>query len=167
VLVAAGAAVWFRVELGPAWVLTKQTAESLWTHLLAQSLWPNWTAYAVGIPSAVAVVYLGWRYLDNKKNSHRRFKELPYLGSIWRWNSLSDLPNALQPYCPSCQGLLVYEELGGRYGNQAQSVALHCEACQTIPTEQSGTWKYLQARVAREIQRLIRTGEWRQHVPGH
>ena len=157
----------FKEMLESAWAATQQTAESLWAHLLAQSLWPNWAAYVVGIPSAMAVAYLIWRYLDDKKNSHRRFKELPFLGSVWRWSSLSDLPHALQPYCPNCQGLLVYEELGGRYGNQAQSVALHCEACQTIPTEQSGTWKYLQARVEREIQRLIRTGEWRQHVPGH
>lgn len=165
VVAAAGAAVWFKVELRPAWALAQQTIEPLWQHLMTPSLWPNWVAYLVSIPSTMAVFFLAWRYLQYRKSSSRLFKELNYLGSVWRWNSPSDLPNALQPYCPSCNTLLVYEELGGRFGNQSQSVALHCEACQTIPTEQPGTWKYLQARTAREIERLIRTGEWRQHVP--
>lgn len=167
VVAATGAAVWFKAELRAVWALAQQMVEPLWLHLMTPSLWPNWVAYLVCIPSALAVLFLGWRYLQYRKSSHRLFKELSYLGSVWRWSSLSDLPHALQPYCPSCHGLLVYEELGGRSGSQAQSVTLHCEACQTIPTEQPGTWKYLQARVSREIQRLIRTGEWRQHVPDH
>lgn len=110
----------------------------------------QYTVYHIGM------AYLGWR-----------FKELRFLGSVWRGNSLSGLPHALEPYCPTCQDLLVYEELGGRFGSQPQSVALYCENCQTILTEQSRTWKYLQARTAREIERLSRTGEWRQHVPEH
>jgi len=160
-----GAAVWFKDELQPAWMLAQQSAQPLWRHLMTPSQWPNWAAYALSVPSALIVIYLVWRYLDDRKNSHRRFKELQYLGTVWRWKSLSDLPHALRPHCPSCQSLLVYEELGGRFGSQSQSVVLHCEKCQTIPTEEPGTWKYLQSRVSREIQRLIRTGEWRQHVP--
>jgi len=163
-LAAVGTAVWFRDELRPTWTLAQQTMEPLWSHLMTPSQWPNWATYLGCLSSVVLVVYLVWRYLDDRKNSHRRFKELQYLGTIWRWKSMSDLPRALRPYCPTCQSLLVYEELGGRFGSQSQSVVLHCEQCQTIPTEQPGTWKYLQARVAREIQRLIRTGEWRQHV---
>jgi len=167
VVAAAGAAVWFKDELRPVWVLAQQTVEPLGQHLMTPSLWPNWVAYLVCIPSALAVLFLGWRYLQYRKSSGRLFKELTYLGSVWRWNSPADLPKALKPYCPNCNALLVYEELGGRFGSQSQSVALHCETCQTIPTEQPGTWKYLQARTAREIERLIRTGEWRQHVPDH
>jgi len=166
-LAAVGAAVWFRDELRPVWALAQPTVEPVWQHLMTPSLWPNWVAYLVSIPSALAGLFLGWRYLQYRKSSQRLFKELTYLGSVWRWNSPADLPMALKPYCPSCNALLVYEELGGRFGNQPQSVALHCEACQTIPTEQPGTWKYLQARTAREIERLIRTGEWRQHLPEH
>ncbi|MDR3372006.1 hypothetical protein [Rhodoferax sp.] len=131
------------------------------------SIWPTWAIYLVSMPLTMAFVYLGWRYLHSRKNSYGRFKELPFLGAVWHWNSLSDLPHALKPVCPSCQSLLVYEELGGRFGNQPQSVVLHCEKCESILTEQPGTWKSLQARTAREINRLIHTGEWRQHVPTH
>jgi hypothetical protein len=162
-----GAAVWFRDGLNHAWAPVLQAIAPIWMHLLAQSRWPNWAVYLVTVPSVISVAYLGWRYLHRRKYPHWRFKELRFLGTLWRWNNLSDLPHTLEPYCPTCQGLLVYEELGGRSGSQPQSVALYCENCQMILTEQPGTWKYLQARIAREIERLSRTGEWRQHVPHH
>ena len=162
--VGAAAALWLMGWLKPVWSFAHRAFESLWTHLMAQSQWPNWSAYLVSVWALVSIFRLALKKWESRKDNQNRFNQLSFLGSVWRWDSMSSLPYGLRPYCQRCDTLLVYEETGGGYSDEPKRVHLHWEHCQTIPTSVDGHMRYLQARVSREIDRLVRSGQWRQHV---
>jgi len=164
----AGAAVftWFMGWLSPIWSFVQWAFESLWTHLMAQSQWPNWSAYFVSAWLLISIVRLAVKKFRNRKDNHNRFSQLSFLGAVWRWNSMSSLPYGLRPYCHTCDTMLVYEHIGGGYySNESEKVLLHCERCGHDVGNTNGRYTGLQERVTREIDRLVRTGEWVKHVP--
>lgn len=163
--VGAGIALWLIGWLKPLWSFTQDAFRSLFTHLAAQSQWPNWSAYLVSSLAAMAFFSWALRYWRNRKDNHNRFNQFSFLGSVWRWNGISSLPYGLRPYCPMCDTMLVYENTGGYYSGEDKRVTLHCERCRTSPVVEPGDMNYLRERVTREIDRLLRTGEWRGHVP--
>jgi hypothetical protein len=59
---------------------------------------------------------------------------------------------------------LVYEDAGGAYSTEPRRTLLHCERCNAVRTRHDGNVDYFKGRVIREIERLIRTDEWRTHV---
>lgn len=164
---AAGAALflWFSGLLKPLWSFIHQASLSLWTHLTAQSSWPNWLAYVVSLAAATACVRWALRHLRNRKESTWRFHQLSFLGVVWRWLPTSGLPSHVSGYCPSCDTRLVYEVIpSDRYTGTPRRIALHCETCSCERLRMEGDLNYMNARIIREIDRLHRTGEWKQHV---
>lgn len=166
---AAGAALflWFSGLLKPLWSFIHQASLSLWTHLMAQSQWPNWSAYFVSLLAAFAWSLLARSHLRNRKESTWRFNQLSFLGVVWRWDSTSDLPKTVHGFCASCDTRLVYEQIqGDHYEGTPPQLVLHCETCGCERFRIDGNLAYMNARVIREIDRLQRTGEWKRHVPG-
>lgn len=164
---AVGAAVclWIASWYEPFWKTFSGFMQLGWRKLMAQSQWPNWSAYLVSLLAAISLLRWAFKAWSSRKDSLSRFHQLNSVGSVWRWNVISSHPIALQAYCPECDMRLVYEETGGRFTNEAQTVVLRCEKCDVVRTSEPGDMKYLNNRVSREIDRLIRTGEWRRHVP--
>jgi hypothetical protein len=76
-------------------------------------------------------------------------------GDIWN----------LVSFCPTCDLQLVYSEgyLGG-YRAAGTTTKLLCENCKTQVMEADGNYKQLEAKVQREIERRIRTGEYRESL---
>ncbi len=167
--VGAAVAVWLLGWFGPIWSFVCQYTRLGWMYLMAKSQWPNWSAYLVSLPLAMFIFLSALRYWRNRKNNHSRFTQLNFGGSVlWRWQSISSLPYSLVPYCPKCDMQLVYDyDDGERYTGTQRHTVLICERCDTSRQlcRELGNYSDLQARVTREIVRLIRTGEWRQHVP--
>jgi hypothetical protein len=107
-----------------------------------------------------------WR---SRKDNHNRFTQLNIGGVVlWRWRFISNNPTGLTPYCPTCDSQLVFDiEYSSTYPVTVQSTVLICERCnRNHPVlREDGTYEGIVKRVSREIDRLIRTGEWRRHVP--
>ena len=159
-------ALWLMGLLSPLWSWVQNASGSLWTHLMAQSSWPNWLAYVISLPAAAACLRWALRHWRNRKDSTWRFHQLSFMGVVWRWEPTSGLPDRVRFYCPRCDTRLVYELMAGDLYSGAQArIALHCETCNCERLQMVGNLDYLNARIIREIDRLHRTGEWRRHVP--
>lgn len=157
--------LWLMGWLSPLWSWTQNAFGSLWTHLMAQSQWPNWSAYLVSLLAASAWFLLARRHWRNRKDSTWRFNQLSFLGVVWRWDSTSGLPSAVLSYCPACDTRLVYEQIpADHYFETPQRLLLHCETCGCERFRIDGNLAYMNARIIREIDRLHRTGEWKKHV---
>lgn len=166
--VGAGVALWVIGWLTPLGAFVAQYTRLGWMHLMAQSQWPNWSAYLVSLLLAISALRWALKYWRNRKDNHNRFTQLTVGGAVvWRWRSISSLPMTLVPYCPSCSTQLVYDyDDGERYTGAQRHTVLVCERCDRHRQvcREPGDYDDLRDRVNREIDRLLRTGEWRQHV---
>jgi hypothetical protein len=87
------------------------------------------------------------------------YTEDVFMGMKWRWAyPLGDYE--LRPYCLVCDTILVYEEWPNRV--MAEKTLFHCETCERVVSEQQGDHNYVVAKVHRQIERKVRTGEWQQ-----
>lgn len=168
---AAGAAgsglfLWLMGWLKPLWSGIHQASMSLWTHLMAQSRWPNWLAYVVSAAAAVACFCWALRHWRNRKDSTWRFHQLSFSGVLWRWKPTSGLPSHVNGFCPGCDTRLVYIDTPpDLYNEIPRRTSLYCETCNSERLSMNGGLDYMNGRIIREIERLHRTGEWKRHVP--
>ena len=147
-----------------AWTWFKGVVSAVGHHLGMSSGWPNWMSYLLALIAVQNIVSLAMRWSRTRNDAQSQFTEFSFLGGKWRWLLTSGTPSSLLSFCPVCDGQLVYEETGDGYGSR-RVVKLHCERCQAVRVEQGGNLSDLKGRVCREIERQLRTGEWRQSVP--
>lgn len=162
---AVGAAVclWIGSLYAPFWKWFSGSLQTGWSHLMASSQYPNWSAYLVSLLAAISLLRRALRAWRSRTESTSRFKQLSFMGSVWRWNSISHHPSALMAYCPHCDTALVYAHYLDAYDRHR--VRWRCQRCDLVCTDDSGDKDDLNGRVSREIDRLIRTSEWRKHLP--
>jgi hypothetical protein len=139
-----------------------------WRHAMAQSQWPNWSAYLLSFWAAISALRWAFRAWSSRKDNHNRFTQFNLGGVVlWSWRSISSHPAGLVPYCPACSTQLVYRyDDGSHYADQRHTelICQHCNRDRVVLRE-PGNYDDLIKRIKREIDRLIRTGQWRQHVP--
>ncbi len=82
--------------------------------------------------------------------------------AVWRWEYGSSGIWNLACFCQSCESRLVYSEARVGYGRNVTK--LICEHCTREVSETEGDYDYLEARVKREIDRRIRTGEYKRNL---
>ncbi len=83
---------------------------------------------------------------------------------VWRWHYVGSQIMGTAPYCPSCEAHLVYSEQYDRgWPRTVNRTEFHCEHCGVVRTSINGDHDYAIAKVEREIDRRIRTGEWKHH----
>lgn len=167
--VGAAMVVWLMGWLSPIWDFVVQAARLGWRHAMTQSQWPNWSAYLLSLWAAISLLTWALRAWRNRKDNHNRFTQLNLGGEVlWRWRSISSLPSSLVPFCQRCDTQLVYDyDDGERYSGAQRHTLLICEHCNghRPVCREIGNYEDLKRRVGRQIDRLIRTGDWRQHVP--
>jgi hypothetical protein len=89
--------------------------------------------------------------------SPRDYREDAFLGLVWRWTyDSSGQPRSVYPFCPQCD-----LQLQPGIGLFHMTTELHCDRCRRELLSCDQDWPNLQARIVREIQRALRTGEWR------
>jgi len=151
--------------LASAWLWLVGFVGAVWVHLSAQSSMPNWLAYLLSLISATWALSAWLRYRRNSKDNHERFNQFIWDGVRWRWRFISGQPTLLSSYCPACDTQLVYEQTGGDLlSGDPLITELHCEHCGTRLLREEGSYKNVTARVARQVDRLIRTDKWRDYV---
>lgn len=92
----------------------------------------------------------------------------------WRWRYLNSEISDLSAYCPCCDTELVaiVEKVLGHlefasWGSRPRILHMHCETCcQDCYTSDSVSLYDLRGMVERQIDRVIRAGEWRRGIEG-
>jgi hypothetical protein len=102
---------------------------------------------------AKSILYWALQRVRNKKDDHTQFVELHFLGSLWRWRYVSGAPYGVWAL-PSMR---------------LRSWSTKTQEVRTVPNRGepcciASDANYFKGRVIREIERLIRTDEWRTHV---
>lgn len=156
---AVGVFAWLMDWVKPAWDWLCAALKSGWTHLMASSALSNWLAYAMSLALEISALRWALRAWASRKDNHERFTQFNFMGGVWRWNFMSGHIGNLGVYCPQCDGALVYSN-----ARQIWEVNWHCERCRCICVSCEGDKSYLDGRVKREIDRLVRTGDWRKYV---
>jgi len=141
-----------------------------WALLVSVYPIPGWLIL-IGIAFAVPVLLSGIRRMRGPKEPSwdDAYCEDRMHSVVWRWQYAGRRIVNVHPYCPTCDAHLVFEELydeeAMRWPRTINRTAFHCEHCGGIRTTIEGDRDYVLAKVEREIDRRIRTGEWKQQIP--
>ena len=155
-------ALWAATFIPGALKWVSETAALAWSHFLGTSEFPNWGLYLLALMSIHTVTYWIARVTKPKGPSVAEYNHDTFLGLKWRWSYMSGHPTNAWAFCPRCDTILVYSEVGSRF-DQDRKTVLTCETCNCDLLDHDGDKDYLVQKIHRQIDRKIRTGEW-QHV---
>jgi hypothetical protein len=136
-------------------------------HLGHSTSLPNWSVYLL---SACALA-CAWqlrrrgmaRPLRERLARPSAYLRDQFLGVQWEWTyDAQQHPRNLWSACPTCATRLVSFVTKPP---EERRVKMFCEHCRLTLLSEPGDRDYLHARVARQIERKLRTGTWRDSVP--
>ena len=146
------------------WALDAGSAA--WKFLTAAGGTPRWVLIVLAAVAA-PTVYRALRLLLPAKSAgptvrparFTDYTEDTFFGVVWRWAYQQGklLPPA--GFCPTCDTQLVYSE-----PYRGISVSLVCEHCHKTVYDGEGGLEDALNRVARQIERKLRSGEWQRMV---
>lgn len=148
-----------------------------WIGSVFVAVW-NWLGACHDIPGWLLVIlsicgaWVGTRVLaslrprpSQREPRWREFKEFEFLGVLWRWDydTGGDIFN-LFSFCPeSGCDMQTFGRLGRYFGDGNESTIYHCDRCGCTPDIKGGR-EAIENRVVREVQRLLRTNQWKNHI---
>ena len=92
------------------------------------------------------------------------FTEFHFLGVLWRWRYYGSEIHSLVSFCPQTGCDMQTYGSGGQYYNPGRETTVYrCDRCGHMP-EVQGTKEQIENKVMREIQRLLRCGDWKKHI---
>jgi hypothetical protein len=147
-----------------AYPLLVRVIKSAWGFLSWRIPTPLWLLALLVIPTIAIVVIAVAAFLTPAHvPEFYSYTEDRLFNAIWRWQYGSSGIWDLASFCQSCESRLVYSDTRALYGPTLTK--LICEHCSREITETEGDYDYLEARVKREIDRRIRTGEYKRSLP--
>ena len=162
VVLAIGGAVW---AFAPnAWKWFTDLVSSVWAHLTSSASVPTWWLYVLYIAGAAWLVRIGlgvYAATSSNEPTSSDYREDRFFGAIWRWHYAHGGPAGTWAFCPTCDTVLVYSYQRD-YGEL--KTTLSCETCNRTVYSESGDKDDLVGKVHRQIDRRIRTGEWKNYV---
>ena len=103
-------------------------------------------------------------FTNNKKEEYTKYVEDSIYNAKWRWKWTKDEIINIECYCPKCDSLLVYDDSSchTKYTELVKTDFI-CENCksQIVTSIHGGNKKYAMNTIKREIQRRIRTEEYK------
>lgn len=129
----------------------------VWYHLGSTSPIPHWALYIMALSCLPTFVIAGRKLLKKAGPDITSYTEDSFFGVKWRWRYFANAPFDPWAFCPRCDTMLVYSHEGGHFSRET---ALTCETCGRVMLRQEGDNEYLVAKVQRQIDRKLRTGEW-------
>ena len=136
-------------------------------HLITPISVPMWLIY-VGILILLVMLWIMLKKVF-KGLAVNVVEQLPdtyitdtFYGLMWRWRMNSDFrPYQIAAFCPKCDMQFFPHNLTYGYNN----IRFNCDKCgftSTIIEKEPG---HLEEWVSREIQRKLRTNEWKKNIP--
>ncbi|QHI69493.1 hypothetical protein [Tichowtungia aerotolerans] len=135
-------------------------------HLGSTASVPWWLVYAV---LAIIILLLSRAIrqalqslaTDVAKASPLSYTTDHFHGLVWRWRMDSDFqPYRISTFCPHCDMQL--RPCSSGYGYSTQ---FHCDKCGFSSSNIEMETGQLEEWISREIQRKLRTNEWKQELP--
>ncbi|MCT7911387.1 hypothetical protein N5912_06075 [Arcobacter lacus] len=125
---------------------------------------PIWLLLIISILAFISVIKFLLLFTNNKKAEYTKYVKDSIYDATWRWNWKKDGIVDLQCYCSKCDSMLIYDESScyTRYTDVIKTDFI-CEKCdsQIITSIHGGNKKHAINTVKREIQRRIRTQEYK------
>lgn len=154
-------ATWFFPVLG---AMLKSAAFVVWEYLSETTTLPRGVSLLLGIGGFLFVLQAMQRFLrvNFRERGYLEYRRDEVFGIVWRWAYRNGLVDDITPYCPSDDTMLIHAEQHQEpYGPFAPTVEYRCETCGRSfgPFPENDGWT--RGKVARQIDRRIRTGEWR------
>lgn len=146
--------------------LAQAAVHSLAQHLGDATTLPTWSLYLLGASAAGLSWQLGRRRSATpaapaapRREDYLRDR---FLGVLWEWRyNARQAPVDLWASCPDCATRLVSYTTRPP---EEKRLKMYCEHCRVNLLSEPGERDYLHARVARQIERKLRTGEWQDAV---
>lgn len=92
------------------WAL--DTATDFWSHLFGASALPNWSLYLLALLSLNTIIYWTALVIKQKGPNISAYNHDTFLGLKWRWSYISGNPTNAWAFCPHCDTMLVYSNIG-------------------------------------------------------
>ncbi|MDZ4298791.1 MAG: hypothetical protein U0998_06000 [Moraxellaceae bacterium] len=138
-----------------------------WESLVASYSLPGWAWLVISIFALKGLVNI---YLAIKRESEqpefKKYIEDHIHGAIWRWSWVGNQITNVWCYCPRCDATLVYNDSSCRnYLTDIKKTDFICENCghRVVASIIGGDKDYATSAIMREIDRRIRTGEYKNH----
>ncbi len=141
----------------------------IWTYeaLLTSYTVPLWVLIIISVLALTTIIRFLINLQSNTKPEHLSYKEDFIYGANWRWKWTKNEIVNVECYCPKCDSVLVYDESSchTRYTDVAKTDFI-CENCnsQLVTTIHGGNKKYAINAIKREIERRIRTEEYKSTI---
>lgn len=138
----------------------------LWGALNASYSMSGWAWLVIGTFGLIGIlnIYYGLRG-DSEEPEWKTYIEDRMYGAIWRWCWAGNSIQNLWCFCPGCDATLVYDDSSCRFGGLTEpKTDFICENCRggtKVSSIKGGSRYYAVGAIEREIQRRIRTGEYK------
>ena len=136
----------------------------LYETLLSSYTLPLWLLLTISFLSLISIVKFFMNFEITSKPEHFSYTEDLVYGAKWKWKWTKDEVSDIQCYCPKCDAILIYDDRSShtKYTDVSKTDFI-CENCnsQIITSIHGGNKKYAINAVKREIERRIRTNEYK------
>ena len=138
-----------------------------WDGLISSYSLPGWAWLVVFLLALVGLknVYIGIKG-ESEEPEYESYVEDFIYGAKWRWQWIGNRISNLWCFCPSCDATLVYDDSScSSLFSNVRKTDFICENCgnRIVATVKGGNKGYATGAVEREIDRRIRTGEYKKH----
>lgn len=144
------------------------TLTKAWVWMISSHAVLGWVLLGLctlALPSIIRIIRSAFRTRRPTEAHGRDFTELEYDGVLWRWQySHGGDIHSLVSFCarPGCD-MQIFAGLGPYRSPYYQSTKYECDRCgHAIDIE--GSEGEIESKVMREIQRLLRSGGWKQYA---
>lgn len=118
----------------------------------------------INVLALITIIKILLLFTNNKKEEYTKYVEDSIYDAKWRWKWRKDEIINIECYCPKCDSLLVYDDSSchTKYTELVKTDFI-CENCksQIVTSIHGGNKKYAMNTIKREIQRRIRTEEYK------
>lgn len=118
----------------------------------------------ISVLALITIIKILLLFTNNKKEEYTKYVEDSIYDAKWRWKWTKDEIINIECYCPKCDSLLVYDDSSchTKYTELVKTDFI-CENCksQIVTSIHGGNKKYAMNTIKREIQRRIRTEEYK------
>ena len=118
----------------------------------------------ISVLALITIIQILLLFTKSTKAEYTKYVEDSIYNAKWRWKWTKDEIINIECYCPKCDSLLVYDDSSchTKYTELVKTDFI-CENCksQIVTSIHGGNKKYAMNTIKREIQRRIRTEEYK------
>ena len=138
--------------------------EWLYKELLTTYTLPLWLILIISIFASIYIAKLLLSIKFKSKPKYTAYTQDFIYGTNWKWKWEKEEISDIQCYCPKCDAILIYDDtLSNIKHTELSKTDFICENCNSniVTTIHGGNKNYAINAVKREIERRIRTDEYK------